>query len=610
MSGIYEDYVIEEVRSRNDIVDVISEYISLKRKGQYFFGICPFHNEKSPSFSVTPSKQIFYCYGCQKGGSVFHFIMSAENLDFLESLKYLADRVNYQLPEKGTMEDQKLNIIKQELLKINKESAKYFHEQLFESKNFYAKSYIENRGINESTIKKFGLGFSNSNSKDLYDFLKNKGYSDEILIKTGLILKNNVGSFYDRFRNRIMFPIFDIRGNVIAFGGRVIDDNLPKYMNSPETLVYSKGKNLYAMNFVKNVRKKSILVVEGYLDVISLFQNGINNVVASLGTALTEGQGRLLKKYAEEIIISYDSDSAGKAATLRGLDVLDKLGSNVKVLEIPKSKDPDEFIRNNGALEFEKLINKSLTLVEYKLKIVKSDVDFESTQGKVDFIQKSAEVLANLNNDVQREIYAKKLSREYGISEESVFSEITKRSKKNDSNFKQILNKPFDLKPINIDKNINENSVHEERFILCLLSQDNRLYQIIKDRFIDYFEDNDNIAIAKALEDKLRLNKELVLGEFLCLVEFNLVDEFSRIITKECNFEDYDKSLKALNDCRQRIASNRCERRKKEILDALKNKESLPEGDVLKLTQELNLILLKKVNGLDYIKRGGVTDEG
>ena len=403
----YSDELIEEIRIHNDIVEVVSEYVRLENRGKNYFGLCPFHREKTPSFSVESGKQIFYCFGCGKGGNVFQFISLAEKLDYIESVRLLADRAKIVLPESDDTEQAEKAKLKQLVLNINLLAARYYHELLNTGKGEAAAAYLSKREISESTARRFGLGYSTDEWDGLVRHLKSNGIEEEHMLQSGLIMRSSKGTLYDRFKGRLMFPIFDIRGNVIGFGGRVLDNTLPKYVNSPETAVYSKGKHLYALNFAKNASSNKLVVVEGYMDVISLHQNGIGNAVASLGTALTESQGRILKKYSEEIIISYDADTAGQAATQRGLDLLSEIGCNVKVLTVPDGKDPDEYIRKNGAEAFKKLVNGALSLVEYKIKVLRSEQDLTTTEGKIAFLNKVAAVLTKVDNVMEREMYIK-----------------------------------------------------------------------------------------------------------------------------------------------------------------------------------------------------------
>lgn len=592
MYSHYPEELIEEVRINNDIVDVISEYVKLDRKGKYFFGLCPFHKEKSPSFSVTPSLQIFHCYGCGKGGNVFSFIMQAENLQFIEAVKFLADRAKIQLPEGEGEEEKEKARIKQEILNINIEAARFYHHQLQLDQNEKARTYLKNRGITQQTIKKFGMGFSTEDWEGLYKHLSHKGFDDALIFNSGLILKKKNGGYYDRFRGRVMFPIFDIRGNVIGFGGRVLDSSVPKYLNSPETPVYFKGKNLYGMNFAKGSEEKRVIIVEGYMDVISLHQRGIINTVASLGTALTESQGRLLKKYAEEIIISYDADTAGQAATMRGLDLLNDIGCNVKVLTVPEGKDPDEFIRKNGEAEFRKLIDNSISLLEYKVKILRNQIETDTTEGKIKFLNKLADVLAKLDNRVEREMYVKKLSKDYEISEEALLSEIYRKVQPK-KNYRAATAYANDSghKSSAADSQTSM-LVHFERMLLAFLCVDNRLFNFVKDKIEigDFVKDEDRKA-AEIILDRLANNKGIVPGEIFTLLNAETADEVAKIIQEECNCED---NTKAVLDIIKRIELSKLERRQQQILDLLSNRSELIEGDVETLKQELNSILMKK----------------
>lgn len=588
----YPEELIEEIRISNDILSVVGEYVRLERKGKNYFGLCPFHNEKTPSFSVDPGKQLYYCFGCGKGGSVIQFVMDAENLDYIEAIKLLAEKARIQLPEGDNEEERTIAQKKQELLKINIEAARFFYEQLNEKRNSAPREYLSQRKISGSIARKFGLGYSPEEWNALYNHLKKKGYGEDILLDSGLVLKGKNGGCYDRFRGRIIFPIFDLRGNVIGFGGRVLDKSTPKYMNSPETLVYNKRKNLYALNFAKNSGEKRIVVVEGYMDVISLFQFGIINTVASLGTALTESQGRLLKKYAEEIIISYDADTAGKAATMRGLDLLNDIGCNVKVLLIPKGKDPDEFVKKNGAQAFNKLIENALSLVEYKIKALKSTIDTNTTDGKINFLNKTADLLSKIDNNMEREMYIKKISKEYDISQESIYAEVLRRIKPR-KGFKPMLVKPnnnrFKSEESN-EKSTYHSIIDCERMLLCLLSIDNSLYKVIKDKVnVDEFENEKNKEMAKIIFKRFEDKKGIVPAELINLAGDESSSIFARLIQGECNFDD---NIKAVMDIIKKMELYRLRNRQKEILQLLSS-ENLSAEDSEKLKLELKSVLLK-----------------
>jgi len=593
MQRFYPDELIEEIRISNDIISVVGEYIQLKRKGKGFFGLCPFHSEKTPSFHVDPVKQLYYCFGCGNGGSVIQFVMGVENLDYIEAVKFLADKAGILLPEG---EDEKYKEIarkKKQILKINVEAARFFYEQIEDEKNSFAREYLASRGIKRRTVRKFGIGYSLKDWDALYKHLKAKGYDDDILLESGLVLKNKSGGYYDRFRGRIIFPIFDLRGNVLGFGGRVLDNSEPKYMNSPETMVYNKRKHLYGLNFAKNSSHKRIIVVEGYMDVISLFQFGIINTVASLGTALTESQGRLLKKYTEEIIISFDADTAGKAATIRGLDILDSIGCNVKVLEMPEGEDPDEFVKKYGADAFNSLINKSLSLVEYKIKALKSEIDTNNTEGKIIFLNKTADVLSKLDNDIEREMYIKKIAKEYEISQESIYAEVLKRIKPK-KGFRAVVTNINTKSRFEKDKGKDEyqRAIKNERILLSLISIDNSLFNLVKDKISpESFEDEDNRRIAKAVFERLNSNKGLVPAELINLADNKNSNIFTRLLQEECNFED---NKKAILDIIKKMELFKLTKREREILNVISNSKDKTAEEVRNMKLELQQILNKK----------------
>ena len=423
---------IERIKQENDIVDVISETVKLKRSGRNYMGLCPFHGEKSPSFSVSQDKQIYKCFGCGEAGNVLTFVMKQKNLNFIESCKLLAERANIPL-NLGNGEESKVVKKKELLYKINVEAARYFFSNLQRDKN--AKEYFTNRGIKEVTIKRFGLGYAKDGWQNLRMYLKKKGFNEALMLEAGLVIKSQKGTIYDRFRNRVMFPVFNIKGEVIGFGGRVLDDSKPKYLNSPETLVFQKGTNLYGLNFaIKNkIDERYFIIVEGYMDLISLHQYGITNVVASLGTALTVNQARLLKRYADKVIISYDADVAGQTATLRGLEILKEAGFDVRVLQIPQGKDPDEFVRSNGKEAFLKLVNKADSLIGYRLSKAKEGINFKDKSSLVEYGNRVTEILANLN-PVEKDIYVKGISEDTGIKEQSLYDliAITRNTKSDD----------------------------------------------------------------------------------------------------------------------------------------------------------------------------------
>ena len=412
--------VIERIRQDNDIVDIISENVRLKKSGRNYVGLCPFHNDKSPSLSVLQDKQIYKFFSCGEAGNVITFVMKYKKLTFYEASKYLADKAGIPL-ELGNAKESQITKKKELLYKVNTEAARYYFYNL--QRTSFAKEYFLKRGIREEVIKRFGLGYAQDRWHDLIMYLKKKGFNENLLLEAGLILKSEKkGNTYDRFRHRVMFPVFDVRGKVIGFGGRVLDDSKPKYLNSPETVVFHKGTNLYGLNFAtKNkLEQDYIIIVEGYMDLISLHQHGITNTVASLGTALTINQARLLKRYVNKVIISYDADVAGQTATLRGLEILRHAGLDVKVLKVPQGKDPDEFVRNNGKDAFLRLVDNALPLIEYRIKKAAEGINLRDNNELVKYGEKFAEILADLN-PIEKDVYIKKISEETSIKEQAIY---------------------------------------------------------------------------------------------------------------------------------------------------------------------------------------------
>ena len=411
----YSDDIIEEVRSRNDIVDVISQYVKLTRKGSSYFGLCPFHNEKTPSFSVTPGKQMYYCFGCGAGGNVFNFIMEYENFTFGEALKYLADRAGVELPRiEYSREIKEKAQEKEELLRINKEAAQYYYYQLRTEKGTAGYQYLTGRGLSDDTIRKFGLGYSDKYGSGLYRYLKTKEYSDERLRDSGLFNVDERHGMYDKFWNRVIFPIMDVNNRVIGFGGRVMGDGKPKYLNSPETRIFDKSRNLYGLNEARRSRKNYIILCEGYMDVIAMHQAGFTNAVASLGTALTSGHASLLKRYTSEVLLLYDSDEAGVRAALRGIPILREAGVNSRVVDLKPYKDPDEFIRNLGPEAFEERLSKASDSFMFRVTVAEREFPMEEPQGRNRFFEKCAEMLLELNDELERNLYIDTIVKQYG----------------------------------------------------------------------------------------------------------------------------------------------------------------------------------------------------
>ena len=417
----YSDDIIEEVRMKNDIVDVISQYVKLTRKGSSYFGLCPFHNEKTPSFSVTPSKQMYYCFGCGAGGNVYNFIMEYENYSFGEALSHLADRAGVELPKiEYSREAREKAEQRAALLEINKLAAQYFYYQLRREGGKTAYGYLTGRGLSEETIRKFGLGYSDKYSDDLYKYLKGKGYSDELLRESGLFNVDERRGMYDKFWNRVMFPIQDINHRVIGFGGRVMGDGKPKYLNSPETEIFDKSRNLYGLNFARTSRKGNVILCEGYMDVIAMHQAGFTQAVASLGTAFTSGQASLLRRYANEILLSYDSDGAGVNAALRAIGILKEAGMTGRVINLEPYKDPDEFIKALGGEEFQKRLDHAENSFFFELRQLQKNYDLSDPEQKTAFHREIARKLCTFSEEVERENYIEAVAQKYHISFENL----------------------------------------------------------------------------------------------------------------------------------------------------------------------------------------------
>ena len=417
----YPEELVEEIRSKNDIVDVISSYVRLQKKGSSYFGLCPFHNEKSPSFSVSRQKQMYYCFGCGAGGNVFTFLMEYENYSFVEALKYLADRAGVELPEpEYSGEAKKRADTKAILLEINKAAAQYFYVQLLRPQGGHALTYLKDRKLSDDTIKAFGLGYSNKYSDDLYKYLKSKGYKDDMISQAGLISIDEKYGVHDKFWNRVMFPIMDVNSRVVGFGGRVMGDAKPKYLNSPETIIFDKSRNLYGLNRARKSRKPYFLLCEGYMDVISLHQAGFTNAVASLGTALTPGHAALIKRYVNEVYLTYDSDEAGTKAALRAGPILREVGITAKIIRMEPYKDPDEFIKNLGAEAFEERIQKARNGFMFSLEILERDYDMTSPEGRTDFMKEAARKLTEFDEEIERNNYIDAVAGTYHVGSEDL----------------------------------------------------------------------------------------------------------------------------------------------------------------------------------------------
>lgn len=423
----YSEDVIEEVRMKNDIVDVISSYVKLVKKGSSYFGLCPFHNEKSPSFSVSREKQMYYCFGCGTGGNVFTFLMEYEHYSFTEALKYLAERAGVELPQEEYSKEAKARAdLKETLLAINKTAAKYYYARLKSEKGKSAYAYLTGRKLTEDTITQFGLGYATKYGNDLSKYLKSKGYSDELIIRSGLAGSDEKYGLHDKFWNRVMFPIMDANSRVIGFGGRVMGEGQPKYLNSPETMIFDKSRNLYGLNRARVSRKPYFLLCEGYMDVIALHQAGFTNAVASLGTAFTAGHASLIKRYVQEVYLTYDSDEAGTKAALRAMPILKEAGISAKVIRMDPYKDPDEFIKNLGSEKFEERIEKARNGFMFGLEVLEREYDMASPEGKTEFMKEAAKRLGEFEEEIERNNYIEAVARAYHVTFEDLKKLVSK----------------------------------------------------------------------------------------------------------------------------------------------------------------------------------------
>ena len=605
----YSDEILDEVRRNNDIIDIISQYTTLKRKGRNYFALCPFHNEKSPSFSVSPDKQIFKCFGCGVGGDVIHFFMQIENVSFPEAVQELAQRAHIQLPTSDDPMENAREILKSKVYKVNDEAALFYHNQLYNSKIAKeAQEYVKKRKMTNNTLKSFLIGYSSDNN-ELTAHLKSKGFKEEEMLASNLIGKSKTGVLYDKFKHRLMFPIQDVRGRTIAFGGRVLDNSKPKYINSPEDIVYSKGRNLFGLNVARKGQTgllKRILVVEGYMDAISLYQNGITNVVASLGTALTQNQGWLPRKNAEQVIFGYDADGAGQTAIMRGIDILKNMGIDIRILQISGAKDPDEYVVKYGADKFRKCMDEAISVVEYKIKILKQRFNLNNTSDKIQFLNEIAKILADEDNTIEREVYIEKIAKTYSISSEAIMAEIEKITNRNTNTKvmgKKILERPDEVvkkaKVENVDiddSKINASIIKKEKMtIYILINHREKCYDRLQ-KVVDlkYIKSKKNAIILEKLlaEENKNVDEENIIGLF---EDQEIIDYLSGILVTDFEIEDDER---AITDIENYYLKESKVNRRNEILEQLKSKEKLTNEEIKSLENELNDIIL----GLAKIK--------
>lgn len=546
----YSDELIEEIRSGNDIVDVISGYVRLTKKGSTYFGLCPFHNEKTPSFSVSPNKQMYYCFGCGAGGNVITFLMEYENYTFPEALEVLANRIGVELPKQELSAEQKrASDKKARLLEANKEAAKYFYTLLRSERGSRAHEYFKNRGLSEKTLQKFGLGYSDKYSDDLYRYLRTKGYEDELLKDSGLVSIDEQRGGYDKFWNRAMFPIMDVRGKVIGFGGRVMGDGEPKYLNSRETILFDKGRNLYGLNYAKRSRSNAIILCEGYMDVISLHQAGFTNAVAPLGTAFTPNQAMLLKRYTNEVILSFDSDGAGIKAALRALPILRQNGLRGRVLSMKPYKDPDELIKAEGAESYQKRIDEAESGRMFELLVLYGQYNQQDPESRTEFLHEVAKKLAQIEEPLERQTYLTSAANRFMIRKNDLENLVNRYGL--GYQYEQV-NEQYKTAPETEErrKEKKKNTKNQpQRLLLTWLVEHPDMYQYIRpyigaDDFIEPLYHSVAIMLFEQLDKEEKINPAAILSRFTDAEEQKEIAAiFNTHLKYGLSSEDEDKAL-------------------------------------------------------------------
>ena len=613
MAVFINDEIIEQIRETGDIVDYISDYVSLKKSGSNYMGLCPFHSEKTPSFSVNQEKQFYKCFGCGEGGDIFEFCMKKENLEFVDAVKFLADRYNITLEEKQVDQDK---LDKQNLFyEMNKQAARYFYSNLIN--NHEVVKYLHNRNIQNNIINRFGLGFALDSWDGLLNYLTENGYKEKDIEENGLIIqRNDKSGYFDRFRNRVMFPIIDLKGRVIGFGGRVMDDTMPKYLNSKDSLIFDKGNNLYGINLVnKHSDRSKIVLVEGYMDVIAMSFAGFNYAVASLGTSLTERQAKLLKRYGKEVYICYDGDKAGIKATLRAIDVLLKEDVKPRIIALPDGKDPDDFLNDFGPVEFNNQIKNSQNYMDYKIELIKSEYNLNEPEDIIDFTIEVAELISQLESPVEQDVYINKISEETSVSKKAIEEEIkkfafTSRSYYNDKVYKKPptyntneKENTYTQPKVGISK-IGKGVLKAERSLLKIMLEDKEYFELVSSSLtIDSFTDENRQIYKLILEvykDKDFINK----NEFINLTEdSSLRESIELLLNSKYPYEatEIDTIIKDL--IRTIEQSNLCVKRDELISELAKwEQKDIKDGNDLVYFEELILELTALNKRLDTIR--------
>ncbi len=510
---------LQELRDRNDITDVVSSYVTLKKAGRLYSGRCPFHNEKTPSFYIYPDTQSFYCFGCGAGGEVITFIKKIENLDYIDAVKLLAQRAGMNMPQDSY--DDSMAKLKRRIYEINRETARFFHNNLISPIGQNGLAYLKGRGLTDKTIRRFGLGFAGENGFELIDHLRDKGYTDSEMIQANVAYKSKNGYTVSRFFNRVMFPIIDLRGNVIAFGGRIMGDQKPKYLNTSDTPVFSKSTQLFALNMAKNLNTRQLILAEGYMDVIALYQAGFENAVATLGTALTAQQADLIRRYADEVVICYDSDEAGRKASDRAIVLLRNAGVKVRVITVPNAKDPDEFMKahgDKGPAMFRVLLEKSAGDIDYKLDLLKEKHNISQPQGKIDYLNEAVKIISQSANAIERDIYITRLSQALDVQKSAIEQQMQKivrlnnrqQQKKEFHNITQDISARHDK--INPEKSKHLKATRAEEYIIAFMINNPDMGQYINNRLpYESFVTAFNRDVYKLLSERLLSGKDISL---------------------------------------------------------------------------------------------------
>ena len=608
MGTFLPDEWIDEVRERNDIVDVISEYVLLKPQGKGFVGLCPFHAEKTPSFHVNPEKQLYHCFGCGAGGNVFTFIMAMEKLDFVEAVKFLAERAGMALPQTTDAEEFIRSKSRRErIYQINRETARYYHRMLFSPEGGQALSYLKSRGLDLNTIRKFGIGYAPDGWENAKQHLLGLGFEEELLIQSGIVVSSK-GRTYDRFRNRVIFPIIKPRGLVVGFGGRVLDDSLPKYLNSPESPVFHKSSTLFGLNLIRaGSSLDHMIIAEGYMDVVTLHQFGFKNAVASLGTSLTQHQAKLIRRYTQQVYIAYDGDVAGQKATLRGLDILQDAGLRVKVILFPEGMDPDEVLRKYGAEFFKKLMDKAVSLVDYKLDKLRSQYDLNTPEGRARYATEAARILIQVPNLLERDVHIQRLEAQTGFSSRLLYQQIgqLEGSAQKEGVKRHLVGNNRYIDKMAAGRESMPGHIKAERYLVNLMASSEWLAKKIVGKVKEeYFEEPINREIYGIVVELLESGKEVSVPQVLsCVQDQDKIQQMVEIFEQPLEYDNIDKFI---SDCIDEMMYRHLEKRRQEVLRLIRKMEQ--EGkqgtDSYKALLSEMAVLTKKVSANRHGKEG------